>query len=264
MMSKYSAIQISKISQLTAAFCASRFGTRILFLAALLSISPIADAGNIVQICVGDFPPYNSRSLPKYGPVIEITTEAFRRSGYQTRFNFMPWARILKEGEYGQCGILGIWRNTQRDLIFDYASPIIKQELGFFARRGSLNDLSNMRTLESLSIGMERGSYLPPILENRLLHFDLASSLHTTLLKLAKKRVDIAYGNKAAGLYMINADKNLQNIEWQSPGLEIKETYLAFAKTHKDKELLLQSFNRGLDSMKADGSYKKILKDAGL
>jgi polar amino acid transport system substrate-binding protein len=234
----------------------------LVFWAALTSIN--AHANKTISICIGDFPPYNSHLLPKNGPVIEIASEAFRRSGYQMQFKFMPWARILKEGEHGQCGILGIWRNAERDLIFDYAQPIIKQELGFFARRGSQYDLSSPKALESLSIGVERSSYLPPALENSRLHFDLASSLHTNLLKLAKERTDLAYGNKAAGLYLINADKNLNNLEWQIPSLEVKETYLAFAKSHKEKEQLLQAFNRGLESMKADGSYKKILKAAGL
>jgi polar amino acid transport system substrate-binding protein len=234
----------------------------LILCAALLPIN--AHANKTISICVGNFPPYNSHVLPKNGPIIEIATEAFRRSGYQMQFIYMPWARILKEGEHGQCGILGIWRNPQRDLIFDYAQPIIKQELGFFARSGSQYDLSKPKTLEALSIGVERSSYLPPALANSRLHFDLASSLHTNLLKLSKERIDLAFGNKAAGLYMIKAEKGLQNLEWQTPSLEVKETYLAFAKTHPQKELLLQAFNRGFDSMKADGSYKKILKAAGL
>jgi polar amino acid transport system substrate-binding protein len=260
MMGRYVAFNTAS-SPIPAPLC-KRAKQWLVFSAALLSIN--AHASKTVPICVGDFPPYNSHVLPKNGPVIEIANEAFRRSGYQMQFKFMPWARILKEGEHGQCGILGIWRNAQRDLIFDYTQPIIKQELGFFARRGSLYDLSNPRTLESLSIGVERSSYLPPALENSRLRFDLASSLHTNLLKLAKHRIDLAYGNKAAGFYMIKTDKDLQNLEWQTPSLEIKETYLAFAKTHTEKEALLGAFNRGLDSMKADGSYKKILKASGL
>lgn len=263
-MGHYSAFQISHAVTQAAALNAERLSALILFLPALLCLSGNARASNTIQICIGDFPPYNSRSLPNNGPVIEIASEAFRRSGYQMQFKFMPWARILKEGEHGQCGILGIWRNTERDLIFEYSQPIVKQELGFFARRGSQYQLGNKKVLESLSIGAERSSYLPPVLNNPQLHFDLASSLRTNLLKLARERVDIAYGNKAAGLYMIRTDLNLQNIEWQSPGLEIKETYLAFAKIHKEKETLLKAFNRGLCSMKADGSYKKILNAAKL
>ncbi|MEJ2795574.1 hypothetical protein WAE56_19405, partial [Iodobacter sp. LRB] len=83
-MGHYSAFQISH----AAALNAERLSVRILFLAALLCLSGNAHASNTIQICIGDFPPYNSRSLPKNGPVIEIATEAFRRSGYQMQFKF--------------------------------------------------------------------------------------------------------------------------------------------------------------------------------
>lgn len=256
--------RLSRAASLPIPACVQRLCIVCLGLLLSLSTSLCLGQSNIVKICVGDFPPYNSHVLPNNGPIIEIATEAFRRSGYQMQFQYMPWARILKEGEHGECGILGIWRNAERDQLFDYTDSLVKQELGFFARRGNHYDVSSNKVLESLSIGVERSSYLPPILENNKLHFDPASSLRTNLLKLAKNRIDLAYGNKAAGLYIIKTEKDLQNIEWQTPSLEIKDSYLAFAKRHPQKAKLLQGFKQGLDSMKADGSYKKILRKSRL
>lgn len=219
-------------------------------------------------ICSGDFPPYNSPKVAKQGPVIEISVEAFRRSGVATEVVFMPWARILKEGENAKCAILGIWRNSQRDQQFDYTLSILEQELGFFVRRNSsykTSDTEQGNKLAKLVIGVERGSYVSPVLEGKGYTFDIANSLLLNLRKLAKGRIDLAYGNKASGEYMINAEADLRGqLIWVSPALESKAIYLAFSKNHPNKDQLIEAYNLGLSSMKADGSFKKTLANAKL
>ncbi|MDC8774070.1 substrate-binding periplasmic protein [Roseateles albus] len=222
-------------------------------------------AGPPVDICVGNFSPYNSPELPQGGPVIQIATEALRRSGYELKAEFMPWARILKDGSDGRCGILGIWRNAERELMFDFSQPILQQELGFFARKGAKHQLQTAQQLKSLLIGVERGSYLPPILSDKSLRFDPVGSLQKNLQKLALGRIDLAFGAKEAGLASLEREPSLKaQVEWLSPGLERKDTYLAFAKTHPQASELIAAFDKGLLSMKADGSLQRILKSGGL
>lgn len=238
---------------------------KALLLLSLCSTVPGAWATRVAIVCVGDFPPYNSASLPQGGPVIQITAEALRRSGYQLKVEFMPWARILKDGSEGRCGILGIWRNAQREQIFDFSQTLIQQELGFFAKRGAKHQIANAQYLQSLTIGIERGTYLPPRLSDKNLRFDPASSLQKNLHKLALGRIDLAFGAKEAGLAGLEREPELKSkLEWLSPGLERKDTYLAYAKTHPQATEVLAAFDKGLLSMKADGSLRKILLAAKL
>ncbi|MCV2356845.1 transporter substrate-binding domain-containing protein [Paucibacter sp. B2R-40] len=218
-----------------------------------------------VAICVGDFQPYNSPALPQGGPVIRIATEAMRRSGYELEVQFMPWARVLKDGSAGLCGILGIWRNAERDLVFDFSQALLQQELGFFARRGARHEYKDAQQLDGLLIGVERGSYLPPLLSEKNLRFDPAGSLQKNLQKLARGRIDLAFGAKHAGLAGLEREPELKaSVEWLSPGVERKDTHLAFAKTQPQAHELLAAFDKGLLSMKADGSLRKILAAAKL
>jgi polar amino acid transport system substrate-binding protein len=224
----------------------------------------LAEAASPVSICVGDFQPYNSPKLPQGGPVIQIATEALRRSGYELKVQFMPWARIMKDGSEGRCAVLGLWRNAERELIFDLSAPMLQQELGFFARRGSgKHEFKTAQQLQGLLIGVERGSYLPPLLIDPSLRFDPAGSLEKNLYKLARGRIDLAFGAKEAGLAGMEREPALKAaVEWLSPGLERKDTHLAFAKIHPQGQTLLAAFNKGLASMKADGSLRKILTTA--
>jgi polar amino acid transport system substrate-binding protein len=227
--------------------------------------SAAAGATRTVTICVGDFQPYNSPALPQGGPVIQIAAEAMRRSGYELKVEFMPWARILKDGGEGRCGILGIWRNAERELIFDFSQALMQQELGFFARKGSKHEFKTVQQLMGLSIGVERGTYLPPILNDKNLHFDLAVSMQKNLQKLALGRIDLAFGAKEAGLAGLEREPALKaQVEWLAPGLERKDTYLAFAKSHPRAGEWLAAFDKGLLGMRADGSLRKILQAAKL
>ncbi len=218
-----------------------------------------------VRVCVGDFPPYNSPRLPRMGPVLDLAQQAFQRAGYAMQAAFMPWARILKEGEEGRCLILGIWRNAARDQLFSYSAPLLEQELGFFVRRGEQPAVASPEALQRLRIGVERGSYLPEALRQPGLKLDLASALNTNLHKLAKARVDLAFGERAAGLYQLAREPELRaRVQWLEPGLERKPTYLAFSHRHPEGEALRLAFDQAFQAMKQDGSYRRLLRAAGL
>jgi polar amino acid transport system substrate-binding protein len=197
--------------------------------------------------------------------LIELAAEAFKRAGRNIDVQFMPWARALKEAEGGRCGLFGIWRNAARDLVFDYSKPIIQMELGYFGRRGVALEFNDPKVLAGLLIGIQRATYLPPVLDNKNLRFDVGNDLLSSMRKLIRERVDLAYGNRALGQYLLNTDKELAAaVEWKTPALEVKDHYLGFAKNYEGGDALLKAFNKGLDSMRADGSYRKILSAGGL
>ncbi len=242
-----------------------RFAALLLSMATLACASARAQEVAPVILCLTEFPPFNSEQLPKQGPLIELATEAFKRSGRSVDAQFMPWARALKEAESGRCALFGIWRNPARDQDFDYTKPIIQMQLGFFGRRGVALDFNDSKVLANLLIGIQRATYLPPLLENKNLRFDLGNDLLSSLRKLVRDRVDLAYGNRALGQYLLATDRELGTaVEWKSPALEVKDHVLGLAKLYEGGTALRKGFNKGLDSMKADGSYRKILREGGL
>ncbi len=89
--------------------------------------------------------------------------------------------------------------------------------------------------------------------------------MHANLLKLAKGRVDLVFGDRSAGLFVIATDPALlQNLEWKAPSLESKNDYLALAKSVPNRDVLLLVFNQGLRAMQADGSFSRMLLAAGI
>ncbi|WP_168224644.1 substrate-binding periplasmic protein [Rhodoferax aquaticus] len=196
--------------------------------------------------------------------MVEIAVEAFARAGITAKPTFMPWARILKVSEKAECAILGIWRNAERDRLYQYSQSILKQELGFFGLRSDNHDLNDPKVMASLVIGIQRGTYLSPSLVDKGYHFEETTDLQGSLLKLGKRRLDLVFGNRDAGQRMIQSQGELASIEWKKPGLEAKDSYLAFVNNYPGQDALIKAFDKGLNSMRIDGSLKRILQNAGI
>ncbi|MEJ5999235.1 substrate-binding periplasmic protein [Paucibacter soli] len=230
--------------------------------ALLLGVSSCAWAAPAVPLCASEFPPYSGAQLPGQGVMIELAAQAFKRQGLQASASFMPWARVIKLGEQGACIIVGIWRNEQRDQLYSYSRPMLRQELGFFARMGSAPDL---RRLQDLRLGVERGSYVSAELQEPGLQIDLASDQKGNFRKLALGRVDLVFSERATGQFLLAAEPELgRQIEWRAPRLEFKNAHLAMSKNHPQARAWLDAFDLGLAAMKADGSYARLLARASI
>lgn len=231
---------------------------RAVLLAGLLA-SPLAQA-QTVPLCVGDFPPYNSASLPEQGPVLQIARAAFQHAGLAVNVEFLPWPRLLKRAEAGECAIVGIWRSAERDRRYAFSSAIVRQELGLFGRIGSPRG-----ELRAQLIGVERGSYMPEQLAREAQRRYPVQGIRQNFTMLAHGRIDLAFSDRAAGEFLLRERPELAaRIEWKGPRLEYKDAHLAAARQSATASAWVDAFERGLARLKAEGSYQRILKQAGL
>lgn len=226
-----------------------------------------ASSRNPVVLCLSEFPPFNASNLPEGGPLARVVAQAFARAGLKTELRFLPWARVVKEAEAGECLIAGLWRNEARDQFYAYARPFFQMELGYFGLSSAERPGESVSESVASRICVQRGAYLPPALLPVQGQLQLHTDLSGCMRMLEKGRVDIAFGARGAGQQFLDsqAGKDLQaSLEWKGPPVEVKEHLLALRKTHPQRDLLLQSFNRGLTLLQADGSYQRLLKAGGI
>lgn len=112
-------------------------------------------------ICLtnGEWPPYQSESLPHYGCISRIVTEAFSSEGITVKYDFMIWNRAfhlpLKETRLD--GTI-IWSYTpERAKKYYYSDPILQTEQVFFYRKDDNFDWKTYDDLKGLSVGATLG-----------------------------------------------------------------------------------------------------------
>jgi len=161
-----------------------------------------------VTLTSGHFPPWISTELPENGYLHSLITEAFNHSGYEVKWEFLPWKRALRQVREGRADGPAAWAShPERDKRFNQSIPVYDETNLLFRRRGTppmvwdALQLQPHRTRVSIPLGYT----VPALLEKlehsggiQLIEVRTASS---SLRMLAEGRVQYAYDGLYSGLY---------------------------------------------------------------
>lgn len=198
-------------------------------------------AQNQITLCIPEAPPYSGKELADGGPLTDMVTEVFQRSGMNVVTVFPPWARLMQMGKQGKCLIVGLWRNAERDKLFSYSDkPVLYQKLALYIRRG--NELKN---LYPGVLAKERLSYVPLILQKQKWQMHDVVSVSQGLKMLIQSRADVLYGETGHIDFLISkSPEHFGKIDKVYPLLEVKGGYVAGAKSYKGIDKILESFDK--------------------
>lgn len=199
------------------------------------------------------------------GILVDVVTEAFRRTGHQLEIQLMPWARCLAETRGGRVdGIFSVFRLPERNEFLTYTNvPIINEVLAFFVPAESdLKFGGDITQLQGLRIGVIRdtsyGAKVDSVLDAGVWSTVVKTNNIDSLVgMLALKRIDLAVGYRNVVLDAARKKGYLGKIKEVSPSIDIIPSYLAFTKL-RDYSEIVASFDKALTSMKRDGSFGAI------
>lgn len=226
-----------------------------------------AVASEKIVLTTLDWEPYIGKSMDDNGYVGEVVREAFKRGGYEVVFKFFPWARTVKLATEGKVdGYFPEYFSEELSKHSVVSDPFDGGPVGFFKRKGYELEYKTLQDLKSLKIGVVRGYVNEK-------NFDAATFLKkeevtTDLLnikKLLKNRIDLFVADKFVGFYTLKKEmpNMLGQIEFVDPALALNNLYVCISKKAKDYDKKITAFNKGLKSLKADGTFDKILKKHG-
>ena len=231
-------------------------------LVTLTVTSSTAVARDISMLTVEWAPHYGSE-LPEQGLTTALVKAAFRAVGHTSEVDFIPWARALKEVEEGKADVvMGAYHNKERERSYHFSDPIYFLELGLIARPGlgvsRYEDLSDLRPYK---IGISRGFANSEEFDAAdYLDKHVATFPNLNIRKLFRGRIDMAVMN--FDLFRYEARKEgfcISDVEFMEPPLETHGLYLMASRNIPDGEQLMQDFNRGLDTIRNNGEFDRIV-----
>lgn len=211
-------------------------------LAALLAMPGTAHAQAAptpVPLCFTDFPPYVSADLPDGGSLGALARRAFTAAGLAVQTIKAPWARAYTMARNGECLLMAVWRNDERDALLRYSLPVARMQLGFFVRA----ERGTEPLAADAQVAVERGSYLPPELTGGSYRLHPVVDRRPALQLLKLGRVDAVFSERASFEYLLARDA-VTELRWLPPAVELKTTYMALSKTHPHAEAWLELLNR--------------------
>ncbi|MEN0036446.1 MAG: transporter substrate-binding domain-containing protein [Cellvibrio sp.] len=219
-----------------------------------------------ITIATGEYPPWVGSSLPHNGYVNHIINEAFASQGLKVEFVYLPWKRAFEETRQGKFDATSYWyENDERREAMLFSDTVITNRIVFFQRADApkvqwktFNDLAPYRM--SITLGYTYSGEFYQAIDSKLLNPIIVSSDVQNLKLLMAKRVDFFATDEMSGYYMaaqLSIDpRKLAVIE---PALIKPQGYLLAGKINPDSQLIINTFNRGLRTIKANGKYQKIL-----
>lgn len=199
------------------------------------------------------------------GILVDVVTEAFRRSGHSVKIQLMPWARCLAEVREGNVdGIFSVFRLPEREAFLAYTeNPVITQiEVLFIHADSDIQFTGNLAELSHLRTGIIRDTSYGPDIDKLVKNgtwqnITYTSSVDSLVAMLAAKRIDFAPSYRAVFLDAAKQAGSIGKIKELSPAVESMPSYLAFNKK-RDYAKISAEFDKALASMKKDKSFDAI------
>jgi len=215
-----------------------------------------------------DWAPYYASTLDSGGVIAELVHAAFQRAGHESSVSWYSWITAMKIAKNGSAdAVLGAYYSEERAEVFNYSDPIFSVDVGLIALKSlNVEKYKGLRSLKPYSIGVMRGWVYTKEFDNAdyLNKFLVVNQIFAVRMLFAKQ-IDIVAASTSV---FKHEEKFLTDIKGEeavvlNPLLDSKPLYIIVSKKIPNSLELVKSFNAGLASIRADGTFQKILDKHG-
>lgn len=240
---------------------------RALALASLLLLPLASRAQQVVTLTGGEWLPYISQTLPHYGPIARIVTEAFALEGVRVNYTFRPWSRAFAEAANGLANGTLVWSvsddDSERARRFLRSDVVFHSQSVFFHLKSYPFRWRGGQSLADMRIGGTAG-YEYQFDKATQSRMDLSAPTDTlNFHKLLAGRFDVFPANLDVGLWIMRTELSPDKaglIAWDPRPYHVAHYHLLLNKRNPDNERYLALFNRGLKRLRASGKYEQYLR----
>ncbi len=212
------------------------------------------------------WPPYEDPKLPGHGLAASIVGAALQRSGYRVEIEFHGWSQTLESARGGGSDVVAAaWRSPGRERYFLFSEPYLVNEIKFLKRRDTPFIYENLEDLKGLRIGVVYDYAYGPEFDRSQI-FTRAPETHVVpnIMELLDGNIDLLVGDERTLRYELvrHFGKRRKELEFLPKPVSRRALYLAVSRAHPRAAAIVEDFNRGLAAIKADGTYRKLLRQS--
>ncbi|AFY02079.1 putative ABC-type amino acid transport periplasmic protein [Bdellovibrio bacteriovorus str. Tiberius] len=197
-------------------------------------------------------PPFMSDSLPEKGAAVHALRQIFKKNGYDLKVTFTPYLRA-KIQALQKDDVSGFFPAAEENITTGYVLSKIMYVTpwGFAERKDKPIHWNQPEDLLPYKIGnvmgYELSRVLAPAQKKKKFQIENVSSDEQNLLKLARKRVDLAFIDATMFEYLMKSSENLRpyqnKLQINAKIIRMDEYGVAFKNSGKGKAHL-DVFNR--------------------
>jgi len=210
------------------------------------------------------WPPYLEPQNPAKGLATEIVLASLHAAGYpDSQVQLRPWRRVLLEARQGRVdGLVGLWYSAERESGFLFSDPYLVSPIVLVLPKAAALSPTGFPELEGLRLAYRQGAKFGAAFDNsETLDKHSVSSTLSMLRMVARGRMDAGLedGLVLRALLQRHPDLNARLRLVEQPLLR-QPLHFGVVAGKPHAEQLLKAFNRGLESIRANGRYEAILE----
>lgn len=221
-----------------------------------------------ITITATSWAPYTDEKLEGGGFLTEICQTAFAKVGYKTKIKFNPWKRAVQLTKLGKTdALIGASFSKERTNYFSYPNYNWESNVHLFAKKGHTYKYENIKNLCPAKLGLLAGSnFADDFKDTKCIKIDFVPSIQQNIKKVSIGRLDFFLEAKDSVMFYLNHElsKNKDKIQIVNPAYKINKVYMVLSKKLKNYEQIQADFDKGIEAIKKDGSYDKILVKHGM
>ncbi len=238
---------------------------KLLFLLACFGFPmTLAAQDDFVLAAEDDWYPYSAKNgSGAEGLSIELITAAYEAADAKVSYEVVPFSRAMagvKSGRYSGCFNVG----KSEQLKADYLVPdqLIVESVQTVWGGLNASPVESYQQLEGKTVGITNGyTYDSLLTNNDKITKETARIEVSNLKKLARGRIDYTIVDRLVAMYLISANKaELQGKIKPLGQLQLDAIIPVFSKTHPDGAKAMHAYEKGMEIIKANGTYGKIIK----
>lgn len=238
----------------------------LLLIAVVISVTAIsAHAGRTLQIGAMKWEPYSSPELVDDGFYVDLVRQAFARTGYEIRIDYFPWKRALHQMKNGELdGLIGAGYTSERTQFLSYPQYAWESDFYFYRLGKGPDSVSDFTSLCPATLGQVRGSRVTKLVQQLApcMAIEFVEGVDKNLEKLTYGRIDYMINTPETMFYLFRKKhpEQVELLKRIEPSIEHVKIYTTFSKKVADYQAITEAYDKGIESMKQDGSYQALLK----
>lgn len=229
---------------------------------------PASAWGERIVAAADPYPPFVDPEKADQGISMHIVRAAYSSQGYEVEMRFMPWARAINSVRKGEFDILpNAWWTQERTSFLLYSDPYLKNQIKFIKRKGDPFEYHGLLSLSGKKVGIVRDyGYGDEFLGATNFQRPAVSKLIQNIKKLVLGRIDLTLEDEIVARSIIRneAPELLQQIEFTQNALSTQSLHVTTSLKNPRHKAIIEAFNKGLLTIKSNGTYDKILRENGL
>jgi len=218
---------------------------------------------------VGEYEPYIDSQATNQGFMTELVSEAYKRVGVDINLEFKPWKRVGSVDIDQENRVSFAWVKTESRLKkWLYSDPIVSDKTVLVARTDSNISWNTYADLKPYRVGVTSGYSYGDSFDNYKVNLSVEEG-NTDLQNLRKvlyQRIELLVIGEYVGPMLVR--KNFSTEQQKQfhfivdPYIAVDRLHTVCAKNNERCALLIDQFNIGLELMKNDGTYARIVDHA--